>query len=140
MCFLFFFFLLFFPNFYKVFPSFTLQMLSQKSPIPAPPPPPSLPYPPTPNSWLWCSPVLGHIKFARPRDLSSQWWPTRPSSDTYAARDTSSGGFWLVHIVVPPIGVQTPLAPWVLSLAPPLGPCVPYCYFKEVEDSLVSTT
>jgi hypothetical protein len=28
---------------------------------------PLLPYPPTPNSWFWCSPVLGHIKFARPR-------------------------------------------------------------------------
>jgi hypothetical protein len=30
----------------------------------------------------------------------------------------SSGGagYWLVHIVVPPIGLQTPLAPWVLSL------------------------
>jgi hypothetical protein len=26
-----------------------------------------------------------------------------------------------VHIVVPPIGLQTPSAPWVLSLAPPLG-------------------
>jgi hypothetical protein len=26
-----------------------------------------------------------------------------------------------VRIVVPPIGLQTPLAPWVLSLAPPLG-------------------
>jgi hypothetical protein len=31
------------------------------------------------------------LKFARPRGLSSQWWPTRPSSDTYAARDKSSG-------------------------------------------------
>ena len=30
-----------------------------------------LPYPPTPTSWPWCSPVLGHIKSARPRDLSS---------------------------------------------------------------------
>jgi hypothetical protein len=40
---------------------------------------------------------------------------------TYEARNTSSGGYWLVHIVVPPIGLQTPLAPWVLSLAPPLG-------------------
>jgi hypothetical protein len=27
----------------------------------------------------------------------------------------------LVHIVVPPIGLQTPSAPWVLSLAPSLG-------------------
>jgi hypothetical protein len=83
------------------------------------PPPALLPYPPTPTSWPWLSPVLGHIKFARPRVFSSQWWPTWPSSATYAARDMSSGGYWLVHIVVPPIG--TPLAPWVFSLAPPLG-------------------
>ena len=27
----------------------------------------------------------------------------------------------MVHIVVPPMGLQTPSAPWVLSLAPPLG-------------------
>jgi hypothetical protein len=33
----------------------------------------------------------------------------------------SSGGYWLVHIVVPPMGLQTPSAPWVLSLAPSLG-------------------
>jgi hypothetical protein len=63
-------------------------MLSQKSPIPSPPPPP---YPPTPTSWPWCSPVLGHIKFASPMGLSYQWWPTRPSFDTYAARVKSSG-------------------------------------------------
>jgi hypothetical protein len=30
-------------------------------------------------------------------------------------------GYWLVHNIVPPIGLQIPLAPWVLSLAPPLG-------------------
>jgi hypothetical protein len=30
-------------------------------------------------------------------------------------------GYWLVHIVVPPRGMQTPSAPWVLSLAPSLG-------------------
>jgi hypothetical protein len=30
-------------------------------------------------------------------------------------------GYWLVHIAVPPIGLQTPSAPWVLSLAPSLG-------------------
>ena len=30
-------------------------------------------------------------------------------------------GYWLVHIVVPPMGLQTPSAPWVLSLAPSLG-------------------
>ena len=91
-------------------------MLSQKSPTPLP-----LPYPPTPTSWPWHSPVLRHIKFARPMGLSFHYWLTRSSSDTYAARDMSSGGYWLVHIVVPPIGLQNPLAPWVLSLAPPLG-------------------
>jgi hypothetical protein len=84
-------------------------------------PPAQLPYPPTPTSWPWRSPVLGHIKFARPRGLSSRWWLTRPSSATYAARDMSSGGYWLVHIVVPPIGLQTPSPPWALSLTPPLG-------------------
>jgi hypothetical protein len=30
-------------------------------------------------------------------------------------------GYWLVHIVVLPMGLQTPSAPWVLSLAPSLG-------------------
>jgi hypothetical protein len=75
------------------------------------PPPALLPYPPIPASWPWHSLVLGHIKFAIPRGLSSQWWPTRPSSATYAARDTSSGGYGLVHIVVPPIGLQIPSAP-----------------------------
>jgi hypothetical protein len=35
--------------------------------------------------------------------------------------ETQALGYWLVHIVVPPIGLHIPLAPWVLSLAPPLG-------------------
>jgi hypothetical protein len=43
--------------------------------------PPPLPYPPTPTSWPWHSPVLRHIKCARPMGLSFQWWPTMPSSD-----------------------------------------------------------
>jgi hypothetical protein len=33
----------------------------------------------------------------------------------------SSGGYWLVHIVVPPMGLQAPSAPSVLFLAPALG-------------------
>jgi hypothetical protein len=53
--------------------------------------------------------------------LSFHWWPIRLSSDTYAARDMSSWGYWLVHIIVLPIGLQKPPGPWVLSLAPPLG-------------------
>jgi hypothetical protein len=35
--------------------------------------------------------------------------------------ETRAPGYWLVHIVVPPIGLQFPLVPWVLSLVPPLG-------------------
>jgi hypothetical protein len=35
------------------------------------PPSALLPYPPTPSSWSWHSSVLGHIKFAIPRGLSS---------------------------------------------------------------------
>jgi hypothetical protein len=53
--------------------------------------PPPLPYPPTPPFLPWRYPVLGHIKFGSPMDLSSRWWPTRPSFDTYGARDKSSG-------------------------------------------------
>ena len=30
-------------------------------------------------------------------------------------------GYWLVHIDVPPMGLQNPSAPWVLSLVPSLG-------------------
>jgi hypothetical protein len=35
--------------------------------------------------------------------------------------ESRAPGYWLVDIVVRPIGLQIPLAPWVLSLAPPLG-------------------
>ena len=31
-------------------------------------------------------------------------------------------GYWLVHIIVPPAGLQTSSVPWVLSLAASLGP------------------
>jgi hypothetical protein len=88
--------------------------------------PHTLPYPPNYTSWPWHSPVLRHKKSARPMGLSFQWWPTRSSSDRYAPRDTSSGGwgvgwgYWLVHIVVPSIGLQIPPAPWVHPPAPPL--------------------
>jgi hypothetical protein len=37
------------------------------------------------------------------------------------AKEPRAPGYWLVHNVVPPIELQIPLAPWVLSLAPPLG-------------------
>jgi hypothetical protein len=40
---------------------------------------------------------------------------------TYSTRDTSSGVYWSVHIVVPHLRLQNPLALWILSLAPSLG-------------------
>jgi hypothetical protein len=71
----------------RYFPHLHFQCYPKSPPYPPPP----LPSPPTPTSWSWHSPVLGHIKFACPMDLSFQWWPTRPSFDTYAARVKSSG-------------------------------------------------
>jgi hypothetical protein len=63
-------------------------MLPQKSPTRSP----TYSHPPTSTSWRWHSPELRHIYFAWPMGLSFYWWPTRPSSDIYAARDKSSGG------------------------------------------------
>jgi hypothetical protein len=63
-------------------------MLSQKFPLPSHHSSP----PPTPTSWPWCSPLLRHIKFARPMGLSFQWWPPRPSSDTYGKTYTGQRG------------------------------------------------
>jgi hypothetical protein len=76
------------------------------------PPPALLSNPPTPASWLWHSPVLGNIIFTRPRasppidgrlghsllhmQLETQLWG-------------GVGEYWLVHSVVPPIVLQTPL-------------------------------
>jgi hypothetical protein len=59
---------------YFLYIHFKFQMLSRKFPIPPPPAAALLPYPPTPASWPWHSPVLRHIKFAIPRGLSSQFW------------------------------------------------------------------
>jgi hypothetical protein len=42
-------------------------------------------------------PCTGAYNFRKTKGLSSHWWPTRPSFATYATRDTSSGGYWLVH-------------------------------------------
>jgi hypothetical protein len=37
--------------------------------------------------------------------------------------ESRAPGYWLVHNVVPHIGLQIPLDPWVLSLT---------CFFKDV--------
>jgi hypothetical protein len=72
--------------------------------------------------WTWHFPVLGHIIFARPRaspPIDGQLG--HPLLHMQVETQARGGGYWLVHIVVPLIGLQTPLDPWVLSLAPSLG-------------------
>jgi hypothetical protein len=53
--------------------------------------------------------------------------------------------YWLVRIVVPPIGLQTPSAPWVLSLAPSLGTLcsvqwmvvsIHFCIYQALQEPL----
>jgi hypothetical protein len=102
-------------------------MLSPKPPIPSPNPVPQ----PTHSCFLalafscsgaydlhntnqWASPPtderLGHPLLHM--QLETQLWG-------------GWGEYWLVHIVFLPIGLQTLLAPWVLSLTPSLGALVP---------------
>ena len=85
-----------------------------------------LPYPPTPTSWPGSNSVLGHITFARPRGLSSQWWLTRQSSATYAARDMSSGGTGWFILLFHLYGCRPlQLLVYFLSVLH-WGPCVPF--------------
>jgi hypothetical protein len=84
--------------------------------------PPRIPHTPTPTSWPWCSPVLRHIKFARPMGSTDGLTDGQEGHLLiHMQLESRAPGYWLVHIVVPPIGLQIPPAPWVLSLAPPLG-------------------
>jgi hypothetical protein len=78
---------LFLKFFTGYFPHLHFQCYLKSPPYPPPP----LPYPPTPNSLPWHSPVLRYIKFVLPMGPSLHWWPSRPSSDTFAARVKSSG-------------------------------------------------
>jgi hypothetical protein len=84
--------ILFFLNcFFKIFfITYFPQLHFQCYPKSPPYPPPHFPTHPFPFFWPWRSPVLGHIQFACPMGLSFQWWLTRPSFDTYAARVKSS--------------------------------------------------
>jgi hypothetical protein len=82
----------------------------------SPPPSPYSPtYPlPLPRPGI---PLHWGIKPYRTKGLSSHWWPTRPSAATYAAGAMSATmcflcwwfspwelwGYWLAHIVVPPV-------------------------------------
>ena len=136
--------LLFFFFFYWIFYLYTFQILSSltvpppETPYTIPPPPASIRVLPQPTHS--CLPALafpytGALSLHRTKGLSSHWYWKRPSSATYADGAMghsmyslvgslvpgSSGGFWLFDIVVPPMRLQTPSAPSVLSLTPPLG-------------------
>jgi hypothetical protein len=110
-----------------------LLVSSLKIPYPLHPPPASQP---THSCILTLAfPILGHIIFIGPMAfpfiddqlghplLHMQLEPRVPPCDFFdwwfSPREL--WGYWLVHIVVPPMGLQTPSVPWVLSLDPSLG-------------------
>jgi hypothetical protein len=103
--------------------------------IPIPSPLLLISNPPTSVSWSWHSPILGHRTYTEPRTsppmddqlghtlqhmqleprvppcIFLDWWFS--PSELY--------GYWLVHIVISPMGLQTCSAPWAFSLSPSLG-------------------
>jgi hypothetical protein len=72
--------------------------------IPYPLPSPPLTNSPTPTSWHWHSPIL---VLHKTKSLSSHWWPSRPSSATYASRAMSPTMcfLWLVAYSQGSLGV-----------------------------------
>ena len=105
----------------------------QKPPIPSHPP-----HAHQPNHfyfWPWKSPILGYITFTGPRAsipiddklgyllLYMQLEPWVPSCVFFDwwFRPRELCGYWLVHIVLSPMGLQTLSGPWELFLAPSLG-------------------
>jgi hypothetical protein len=114
------------------FPHFPSENPTITSPLPL------FTNPPTPASLSWHSPTLGHRAFTRPRasplidvpeghpllHMQLELWAPPCVLFGWWFSPWELSGYWLVHNVVPTMGLQTPSAPWVLSLAPPLGtPC-----------------
>jgi hypothetical protein len=96
--------------------------------------------PPTPASWPWHSPILGPRTFIGPRasppvcmyvcsnPLLHMQLETRVPPCVFFGwcfNPRELWGYWLVHTVVLPMDLQTPSAPWVLSLLLHWGPCAP---------------
>jgi hypothetical protein len=93
------------------------------------------PNPPTSTFWPWLSTILGHRAFIEQGACSliddqlgnpllhmqlEPWVPTCVVFGWWSS-PWELCWYWLVHIIVPPMGLQTPSAPWVLSLYPSLG-------------------
>jgi hypothetical protein len=70
--------------FITYFPQLHFQCYPKSPPYPPPPPAHS-------HFLALAFPCTGAYKVCVPMGLSFQWWPTRPSFDTYAARVKSSG-------------------------------------------------
>jgi hypothetical protein len=121
-----------------MFSLFIIKMLSPflLSPlkIPYSIPLPLLHNPPSPASLPWYSPTLGHRAFtgaraSPPIDVvhchpllhrQLKLWVLPCVLFGWWFSSWELWGYWLVHIVVPIMGLKTPSTPWVLSLAPPL--------------------
>jgi hypothetical protein len=84
---------------------------------------------------LWV-PYTGAYYLIRTKGLSSHWWLGIPllhmQLEPWVPQCIFFGWwfnlrelwrYWSVHIVVPPRGLKTPLAPWTFSLASSLGTC-----------------
>jgi hypothetical protein len=89
-------------------------------------PPPPAPQPTHSHSWSWYSPILEHRAFTGPRAsppvdrlghplLHMQLEPQVPPCVFFDWWYSSKElwGYWLVHIDVPSMGLQSPSAPWV---------------------------
>ena len=94
---------------------------------------------PTLASLLWHSPTLEHRAFSGVRDyppidvLHMQLEPWLPPCILFGwcFCPWEFWGYCLVHIVVPPMGLQSPSAPSVLFLTPPLGTLCSVQWFAE---------
>jgi hypothetical protein len=85
----------------------------------------------TPASWSWHSPILGHRIFTGPRasppiddqlghpllHMQLEPWVSQCVFSDWWFSPRELWGYWLIHIVIPPRGLQIPSAPWVLSLS-----------------------
>ena len=94
-----------------------------------------LSHPLTPASLLWHSPTMGHRAFTGPRAspptdarqghsllyMQLEPWVRPGILFGWWFSPWELQGYWLVHSVVPPMGLQIPSAPSVFSLTPPLG-------------------
>jgi hypothetical protein len=71
--------------------------------------------------WWWHTPLILALRRQSRVDLCEFKSSLLHMQLETQALGGGGGYYWLVHIVDPPIGLQIPLAPWVLSLAPTLG-------------------